>query len=69
MKSKSLSKTMKMGKLLSMENMLGLLLAVLILTDYKMNSEIISFINSPLGIVLCLIVVIFIKAIQYVLHI
>ena len=58
MKSKSLSKTMKMGKLLSMENILGLLLAVLILTDYKMNSEVISFINSPLGIVLCLIVVI-----------
>ena len=61
MKSKTLSKNMKMGKInkiLSMENILGLLLAVLILTDYKMNSEIISFINSPLGIVLCLIVVI-----------
>lgn len=54
-KSKMSNKT---KKLLTVENLIGLVLAVLILFDVKMNMAMTQFVNSPLGIVLCIIVTI-----------
>ena len=48
----------KAKKLLTVENLLGVVLAVMILFDVKMNMKTTQFINSPLGIVLCIIVTI-----------
>lgn len=52
-----LNKMMKKSKLLSLENMLGLLLAVLIVFDLKIERNIANVINSPIGIVLSLVLV------------
>ena len=54
-KSKMSNKT---KKLLTVENLIGLVLAVLIFFDVKMNMAMTQFVNSPLGIVLCIIVTI-----------
>ncbi len=54
-KSKMSNKT---KKLLTVENLIGLVLAVLILFDVKMNMAMTQFVNSPLGIVICIIVTI-----------
>lgn len=53
-----LNKMMKKSKLLSLENMLGLLLAILIVFDLKIERNIANVINSPIGIVLSLVLVI-----------
>lgn len=53
-----LNKMMKKSKLLSLENMLGLLLAVLIVFDLKIERNIANVINSPIGIVLSLVLVV-----------
>ena len=57
---KSKMKLSKRGfkKMLTMENLIGLLLAILILFDVKMNMKMTQFVNSPLGIVLCIIITI-----------
>ena len=57
MKSK-LKLSSKAKKLMTLENLLGVVLAVMILFDVKMNMRTTQFINSPLGIVLCIIVTI-----------
>ena len=44
--------------MLTMENLIGLLLAILILFVVKMNMKMTQFVNSPLGIVLCIIITI-----------
>ena len=49
-----LNKMMKKNNLLSLENMLGLLLAILIVFDLKIERNIANVINSPSGIVLSL---------------
>ena len=54
-KSKMSNKT---KKLLTVENLIGLVLAVLILFDVKMNMAMTQFVNSPLGIVICIILTI-----------
>lgn len=53
-----LNKMMKKSKLLSLENMLGLLLAILIVFDLKIERNIANVINSPIGIVLSLVLVV-----------
>ena len=53
-----LNKMMKKSKLLNLENMLGLLLAVLIVFDLKLERNIANVINSPVGIVLSLVLVV-----------
>jgi len=49
---------MKKSNLLNFENLLGLLLAVLIVFDLKMERNIANVINSPVGIVLSLVLVV-----------
>jgi len=53
-----LNKMMKKSNLLNFENLLGLLLAVLIVFDLKMERNIANVINSPVGIVLSLVLVV-----------
>lgn len=62
MKTKSLTNKMKLKSLISFENLLGLVLAVLIVFDFKPEKDIQNVINSPPGMIisLVLLVVIFI---------
>ena len=53
-----LNKMMKKNNLLSLENIVGLLLAILIVFDLKVERNIANVINSPVGIVLSLVLVI-----------
>lgn len=53
-----LNKMMKKNNLLSLENIVGLLLAILIVFDLKIERSIANVINSPVGIVLSLVLVI-----------
>ena len=53
-----LNKMMKKNNLLSLENIVGLLLAILIVFDLKVERSIANVINSPVGIVLSLVLVI-----------
>ena len=48
----------KINKLMTFENMLGLLLAVLIVFDLKVEQKIANMVNSPLGMVLSLVVLV-----------
>ena len=48
----------KINKLMTFENMLGLLLAVLIVFDLKVEQKIANMVNSPLGMVLSLVLLI-----------
>ena len=48
----------KINKLMTLENMLGLLLAVLIVFDLKVEQKIANMVNSPLGMVLSLVVLV-----------
>lgn len=48
----------KINKLMTLENMLGLLLAVLIVFDLKVEQKIANMINSPLGMVLSLVLLV-----------
>ena len=53
-----LNKMMKKSNLLNLENILGLILAVLIVFDLKLERNIANVINSPVGIVLSLVLVV-----------
>jgi hypothetical protein len=53
-----LNKMIKKNNLLSLENIVGLLLAILIVFDLKVERNIANVINSPVGIVLSLVLVI-----------
>lgn len=53
-----LNKMIKKNNLLSLENIVGLLLAILIVFDLKLERNIANVINSPVGIVLSLVLVI-----------
>ena len=53
-----LNKMTKKNNLMSLENILGLVLAILIVFDLKVERNIANVINSPVGIVLSLILVI-----------
>lgn len=58
MKLKTSLKKMKKS-LFTFENMLGLLLAILILFDFKIEKSIVNLLNTPLGIIFSLVLALF----------
>jgi hypothetical protein len=48
----------KASKLMTLENIIGLVLAILIVFDLKVERRIANLVNTPVGIVLCLVILV-----------